>query len=106
MASKNPFAKTIGPPGSKKSGFLGQGIVNSSVTGTNNPKTSKGNMSDGGSMQAQIDAIKRRLDTDVADDAKADKPKPAGKGKNKAITSPHDSEGGNITSDQRSNGIG
>lgn len=75
--SKNPFVKTLGPPYSKKSGFLGQGIVNSSVTPGNNPRPGKGNMPAGGSMQAQIDAIKRRLDADTSNDAKAEKADPA-----------------------------
>ncbi|HEY6022293.1 MAG TPA: hypothetical protein VIY48_21280 [Candidatus Paceibacterota bacterium] len=87
----NPFAKK-----------LSAGIVNPAVvTGT---PVSKGN---GGSMQSQLDAVKRRLAADVADDKKADKAEPAGPGKKKAIKGIAGSaEGGNPTPNQTSNGIG
>ena len=124
MASKNPFAKVLGPPNSAKSGFKGEGIVNSSVTPGTNPPASKGNMPPGGSMQAQIDAIKRRLAADVADDKKADKPEPATDGSQSGINgiqgsngnrgsrfkaktgAAASSTGGNVKSGQVSNGIG
>ena len=133
MASKNPFAKTLGPPYSAKSGFKGEGVVNSSVTyesgkpshaGGMPAPPGKGNMSGHGSMQSQIDAIKRRLAADVKDDQKADKAEPATDGKQSGINGIQGSGGdrgsrfkakvgsaagtigGNVTPNQTSNGIG